>query len=174
MADEKYPIGSFVKKESYSPEDISGYLKQLQQLPGYLQDEIQGFSTQQLDTPYREGGWTVRQLVHHIADSHLHAYIRMKWTLTEENPLIKAYDEKLWAQTEENDADPDLSILLLKSLHNKWIALIKTLTPASLAKIFVHPQTKKEVRLDTLIALYAWHGLHHLAHIQVLKKKKGW
>ncbi len=174
MTDERYPIGSFEKKTSYSQEDLNGYMEQIERLPGQLLDEINSFSSQQLDTPYREGGWTVRQLIHHIADSHLHAYIRMKWTLTEENPLIKAYDEKLWAQTDENNADPNLSILLLNSLHAKWVALIKTLQPAGLAKVFTHPQTKKEVRLDTLIALYAWHGRHHLAHIQALKQKKNW
>lgn len=174
MIDERYPIGGFEKKTCYAQEDLDGYIAQIDLLPDLLLEEVKGFSAPQLDTPYREGGWTVRQLIHHLADSHLHAYIRMKWTLTEETPVIKAYNEKLWAQTSENHADPNLSILLLKALHAKWVALIKTLQPESIEKIFIHPQTKKEVRLDTLIALYAWHGRHHLAHIQALKKKKRW
>lgn len=174
MADERYPIGGFEKKAIYSKEDIKEYTEQIDRLPGQLMDVVKDFSSQQLDTPYRDGGWTVRQLIHHVADSHLHAYIRMKWALTEANPIIKAYDEKLWARTDDNKADPNLSLLLLKSIHAKWVALIKTLQTESLEKIFTHPQTKKEVRLDTLIALYAWHGRHHLAHIHALKERKGW
>ena len=109
-----------------------------------------------------------------MADSHMNAYIRFKWTLTEETPMIKAYNEKIWAETPETKGDPNLSIALLTSLHAKWIVLLRGLTASDLKKEFIHPETKKHIRLENLMGLYAWHGEHHLAHISSLKAKKGW
>lgn len=174
MSDERYPIGSFKPKDSYSKEEIKSLIAEIASLPSRLEKEIAGFTTDQFDTPYREGGWTVRQLIHHVADSHLNSYIRIKWTLTEDKPVIKAYDEKSWAMTAENNLDPTLSLTLLKALHAKWTALLGLLSDSDLAKEFIHPETKKSIRLDRTIALYAWHGNHHLAHITSLKGRKQW
>lgn len=172
--DPRYPIGKFEPKESYTQEDIRQFIHRIAGLPTKIEKAVQGLSVSQLDTPYREGGWTVRQVVHHLADSHMNAYIRFKWTLTENTPVIKAYDEKAWAETPETKADPSLSIEFLKALHAKWIILLQALPAEALAKEFTHPQTNKQVRLDRLIGMYAWHGDHHLSHITSLKEKMSW
>lgn len=174
MSDLRYPIGPFTAKENYLPEEMQAFIQRIEELPSRLENEVKGLSNAQLDTPYREGGWTVRQVVHHVADSHSNAYIRVKWTLTEPTPEIKAYHEKEWAQTPEVSLDPALSLAVLKALHAKWVALLKLLSTADLSKSFVHPETKKQVRLDRMVALYAWHGDHHLAHITSLKTRSGW
>lgn len=170
----KYPIGKFSPQESYTEKDIQSSISRIESLPGRLEAAIQGLDASQLDTPYRDGGWTVRQVIHHVPDSHMNAYIRFKWTITEETPLIKAYDEKAWAQTPETSADPAISINFLKALHTKWVVLLKGMKPEHLKREFIHPDTKKNVPLMRLIAMYAWHGDHHLAHITELKKRKGW
>ena len=131
-------------------------------------------TNKELDTPYRKGGWTVRQVIHHLADSHMNAYIRMKWTLTENTPLIKAYDEKAWAETGETKLDPQISLDLRKSLHTKWVMLINSFSKADLKREFTHPETKKNQSLEKMIAMYAWHSNHHLAHITSLKQRMGW
>lgn len=172
--DERYPIGKFSPQPSYTTEEITGYIKQIEKLPELLHSEIQSLNDEQLDTPYREGGWTVRQVVHHLADSHMNAYIRVKWALTEEAPVIKAYNEKAWAETPETKAEPAISVAFLTALHRKWTRLMRQLSPLDLAREFIHPETKKAQRIDRMIALYAWHGAHHLAHIARLKKKKEW
>lgn len=172
--DLQYPIGKFTAKESYTSQELSQYLQRITALPDKLEAAVRNLSVTQLDTPYRDGGWTVRQVVHHVADSHMNAYIRTKWTLTEKAPLIKAYLEKGWAETPETKADPALSLSLLKSLHEKWITLLKRLKPEELKKSFTHPETSKQVSLETLMGLYAWHGDHHVAHITSLKKRMAW
>lgn len=174
MRDDRYPVGAFKGKESYSGEEIESLIKQIEGLPDRLEATIKGFSQSQLDTPYRTEGWTVRQVIHHVADSHMNAYIRMKWTLTENRPIIKAYDEKAWAETPETKLDVELSLHLIKSLHVKWTALIRSFSDNDLKKEFIHPETNKAVSMMRMIALYAWHGNHHLAHITTLKEKKGW
>lgn len=174
MDDERYPIGRFVPQESYTQAALEKSINEIEVLPELLAQAIQGLASDQLDTPYREGGWTIRQVVHHLADSHMNAYIRTKWALTEEAPLIKAYNEKAWAETHETKAAPELSLAILKSLHDKWVALMRQLSPNDLSREFVHPETRKSQRLDRMISLYAWHGAHHLAHITQLKKKRGW
>ncbi|NOT73835.1 MAG: putative metal-dependent hydrolase [Cyclobacteriaceae bacterium] len=172
--DPRYPIGKFEPKESYSMEDVSKNIDRIASLPAKLENAVRGLNDAQLDTPYRDGGWTVRQVVHHVADSHMNAYIRYKWTLTEDNPVIKAYFEKEWAVTPETSAPIALSLPLIHSLHSKWIVLLKGLKKEDLRKEFTHPETKKQVPLDRLTATYAWHGEHHLAHITSLKEKMGW
>lgn len=174
MSDARYPIGKFSAQPSYTPQEISGHIDQIEKLPGLLLAEIQLLSNDQLDTPYREGGWTVRQVIHHLADSHMNAYIRIKWALTEESPIIKAYDEKAWAETPETKAEPALSIAVLTALHGKWVNLMRQLSAEDLAREFIHPETKRSQRIDRMIALYAWHGAHHLAHITSLKNNQGW
>ena len=174
MLELQYPIGKYQPKSDYLPTEILENISRIELVPEKLSQAIQNLSPAQLDTPYREGGWTVRQVVHHLADSHMNAYIRTKWTLTEQSPLIKAYEEKEWANTPETTELPEVSIALLKALHTKWTILLKKLSPTQLQKHFVHPQTQKEVKLVSQIALYAWHGDHHLAHITRLKERMGW
>jgi hypothetical protein len=174
MEDIRYPIGKFSAKDDYTEEEISSFLKRIADLPSKLESTIENLSNDQLDTPYRDGGWTVRQVVHHVADSHMHAYIRTKWTLTENEPVIKAYLEKLWADTNETKSSTALSISLLKALHKKWVILLQSLTPADRDRFFIHPETKKQITIKTLMGTYAWHGEHHLAHITHLKTQKNW
>ena len=133
-ADLRYPIGKFAAKESYTVAELNDFLDRLQSLSARLQAALQGLSDAQLDTPYREGGWTVRQVVHHLADSHLNAYVRVKWALTEDTPIIKPYDEKLWATTPETAADPAISLAVLKALHVKWVLLLKGITDSDLSR----------------------------------------
>lgn len=167
----RYPIGKFSAKAHYTAEDLHSCLHRIEGLPALIVNEIKDFTPQQLDTPYREGGWTARQVLHHLADSHMNAYIRFKWTLTEETPLIKAYDEKAWAETPEISLDPVISVELLKALHTKWVALLKLLSPGALKKTFIHPETKKSLSLEHMMALYAWHGEHHLHHLKIIAAK---
>lgn len=142
--------------------------------PGHLRAAVAGLDAAQLDTPYRDGGWTVRQLVHHVPDSHLNAYIRFKWATTEETPAIKAYDEKAWAELPEaRQADPELSLALLDALHGRWVAFLHTFGEAEWRRGFVHPKLG-EMSLETTATLYAWHGRHHVAHVTELRRARGW
>ncbi len=170
----RYPVGKFEPKDAYTKEEVNSFILEISQFPARLENTLASFTQDQLDTPYREGGWTVRQVVHHTADSHMNAYIRFKWTLTESTPTIKAYNEKNWAETGEVSADPILSLSLLKALHAKWVVLLKSLSAADLQKSFIHPETKKEITLARLTGNYAWHGRHHLAHITSLKERMKW
>lgn len=170
MSDEhlRYPVGKFQPRESYSAEEIKKFITAIEAAPEKISETFKKLSPKQLDTPYREGGWTARQVLHHLADSHMHAYIRFKWTLTESSPIIKAYNEKHWAETYEVAQDPALSVNLLRALHAKWIILLLSLKPSDYEKYFVHPETGKQVRLDRLMATYAWHGEHHLGHLKII------
>jgi uncharacterized damage-inducible protein DinB len=168
----RYPIGKFVPQDSYTKDEVDANIRRIADIPSKIEDSIKNISAKQLDTPYREGGWTIRQVLHHISDSHLNAYIRFKWTLTEDQPVIKAYDEKAWAETPETTLDIINSLNLLKALHVKWVSLIKGLTSKDLEKEFIHPETKKHVSLARLTAMYAWHGEHHLGHILIVTGKK--
>lgn len=172
MSDEhlRYPVGKFQPKESYTPEEIINFIAAIETAPEKIRESFKKLSPKQLDISYREGGWTARQVLHHLADSHMHAYIRFKWTLTESSPTIKAYNEKLWAETYEIAQDPVLSITLLKALHEKWVTLLRSLKPTDLEKYFVHPETGKQIRLDRLMATYAWHGAHHTGHLEIIAK----
>jgi len=167
----KYPIGKLDPKESYTSEEIKINIERIESLPAKLEAAIRNFSAAQFDTPYREGGWTVRQVVHHLADSHMNAFIRFKWTLTEDSPTIKAYNQAGWAETPEVKLDPIISVNLLKPLHAKWVLLLRALTPDDLSRYFVHPDTKSNISLARLIATYAWHGEHHLGHIGIVAKR---
>lgn len=164
----QYPVGKFTPKESYSPEEIQAFIISIESVPSKIEAVFQNFSSAQLETPYRPGGWTARQVLHHIPDSHMNAYIRFKWTLTEETPTIKAYNEKAWAETYEIKEDPALSVALLKALHAKWGTLLRALKPEDLKKSFVHPESGKHITLERLIAMYAWHGEHHLGHLKLI------
>jgi hypothetical protein len=164
----RYPAGRFSPKESYSPEERMAFIQTIRELPAILEDFVKDFTEKQWDTPYRDGGWTARQVVHHLADSHMNAYIRIKWTLTEETPLIKAYDEKRWAETPEVALHPGLSLSLLSSLHSKWVALLERIPEEGLRRAFTHPESGKHVSIERMLALYAWHCTHHLGHLRIV------
>lgn len=166
--DKQYPIGKFIVRETYTAEELASFIQRIETLPHRLAAEVKKLTPAQWNIPYREGGWTIRQVVHHVADSHTHAYIRTKWTLTEETPTIKAYLEKPWAETADTRMDVEVSLALLDALHTKWVTLLKSLTETDRERSFTHPQTGKVVSLETLMGLYAWHGDHHLAHIKLI------
>lgn len=170
MSDERlqYPIGKFSPQDSYTTEEIAAFIYSIETVPVKIEEVYKKFTPKQLDTSYRPGGWTARQVLHHVADSHMNAYIRFKWSLTEDTPVIKAYNEKAWAETYETKSDPALSVTLLKALHAKWVTLLRSLLKEDLQKSFVHPETGKNVRLDRSIALYTWHGEHHLGHLKLI------
>lgn len=174
MTDPKYPIGKFSFEGKISRKQRSQWIKDIKALPKQLKDAVAGLSDEQLDTPYREGGWTVRQLVHHIADSHMNSVVRFKLALAEDNPTIKAYNEAAWATLADSQMPVKGSLELIKHLHARWVVLLKHMTSEDFAKTFVHPVSGKANRLDTTLGMYAWHGKHHIAHITELKKQKNW
>ena len=168
----RYPTGRFKAQEQYTRDEISRLINEIESLPAEVEREIADMTDDLLDTPYRNGGWTVRQVLHHLPDSHMNAYIRLKWTLTEDNPTIKAYYEKAWAETPETKLSPQISLNLLKVLHTKWVALLRGLKDDDFKKSFVHPETGKQVTLARQVATYAWHGKHHLGHIRLVSGKR--
>jgi uncharacterized damage-inducible protein DinB len=171
----KYPIGHFVFNEKIRDVKLSDWISELEALPTRLEDLVIQLNDEQLNTPYRPGGWTIRQLVHHIADSHHHSYTRFKWALTEDDPIIKAYDEKAWSNLfDANNAPISLSLNYLKALHAKLIYLLRGLSKEDLQKVYVHPEGNVAVSLLENIGKYAWHGNHHLAHIEGIMERKGW
>jgi hypothetical protein len=168
----KYPLGAFMKPQSWDREGTEKSVKAIAALPALLRASLSGWSEQQLERRYRPGGWTARQVVHHLADSHMNSFIRMKLALTEEQPVIKPYAEELWAELPDTKAWPvEGSIVLLEQLHARWAALLHTLDEAAWQRSFTHPELGT-VRLYENAALYAWHGQHHLAHIQLAAKAK--
>ncbi|MEX6689746.1 putative metal-dependent hydrolase [Danxiaibacter flavus] len=172
--DLKYPIGKFVP-EPFSHEQKEKWLLELKFLPDDVEHAILNLDAPQLDTPYREGGWTVRQLVHHIADSHMNAYIRFRLGLTENNPNIKPYEEQEWAKLNDTAIVPvNVSTTLLHCLHQRWFACIKDLTEDQWERTVHHPALNKNISLWELLGMYAWHGKHHVKHITALRERKGW
>lgn len=171
----KYPIGKFIAPEQYSSEYVYESIREIETFPERLLNETVHLTNEQLDTPYRPDGWTVRQVIHHCAESHMNCYIRLKWALTENNPVIKPYDEVLWAELNDNLTMPTKPTLdLLKGLHFRLGYIMKSLSESDLEKTFIHPADNSEVKLKKMIGMYAWHGNHHLAHITTLKKQKKW
>ena len=174
-ADLRYPIGKFDPSLIINKEVIDESILKIERLSQKLRTSIKDFDDSQLNTPYRTDGWTVRQVIHHIADSHMHAYIRFHWALTEINPKIKAYDEQAWAELPyQNEAPVEDSISLLAYLHKKWALLLKNMSAEDFRKTYVHPKGDKVYTLNKVAALYAWHGDHHLAHITSLKERMNW
>tara|TARA_R110000868_G_scaffold5395_7_gene32822 strand:- start:3887 stop:4429 length:543 start_codon:yes stop_codon:yes gene_type:complete len=171
----QYPIGTFSCPELITEEHIKNWIKDLESLPKMLTGVVQKLSEEQLETPYRPGGWTVRQLVHHIADSHHHSYTRFKWALTESTPVIKAYEEKDWSALFDAKTAPiQLSLDYLNALHAKLVFLLKGLPASDFKKKYIHPDGSIEVTVAENIGKYAWHGNHHLAHIKGLVERSGW
>ena len=171
----KYPIGKFVTPSEYSAKYILEKITEIELFPEKLKAETIHLSNEELDTPYRPGGWTVRQVIHHCAESHMNCFIRLKWALTENNPVIKAYDENLWAQLPDNVKMPiQPTLSLLEGLHLRLAFIMKNLSTEELERSFIHPESNSKYRLKEIIGLYAWHSNHHLAHITILKKQKNW
>lgn len=174
QTDERYPIGKYEPKP-YSEAQKTEWLNAIYALPEELERVVQTLDDAQLNTPYREGGWTVKQLIHHIADSHMNAYIRFKLGLTEDKPIIKPYEEKAWALSADNETVPvNISLTLLHALHRRWYAAIEHLTQSDFERVVIHPQQGREMSLWLLLGLYAWHGKHHTAHITTLKERMRW
>ena len=174
MTDLRYPIGKFRFDGSLTEEQKQKFLDDIAHAPANLRAAVKGLSEQQLDTPYRPEGWTVRQVVHHVPDSHLNAYIRFKLALTEEEPTIKPYAEDRWAQLADTQATPvEVSLAMLDSLHDRWVRLLRSLKPEEWKRTFRHPE-RGVVSLEMNLAMYAWHGRHHVAHITSLRERNGW
>lgn len=171
--DMKYPIGTFQFDDEITSSVTNVWINEIENFPKLLRDAVKDLDDEQLDTAYRSGGWTVRQVIHHLADSHMNAYIRTKLALTEENPVIKPYNEKKWAELPDYRLPIDTSLSLLEKLHNRWTNLLYSLTPADMEKNFIHPDSG-EVSVGKNIGVYAWHGRHHLAQITSLCNCKGW
>lgn len=172
--DLRYPIGAFEWRGENSADDRRRYLDEIEQAPAHLRGAVAGLSNEQLDTPYRPGGWTVRQVVHHLPDSHLNSYMRFRLALTEDEPAIKPYDESRWAElTDARTAPVEISLAFTESLHRRWMLLLRSLTPADFARRFRHPELGV-VSLDKTLALYAWHGRHHVAQITSLRERMDW
>ena len=162
----QYPIGKFHLPESVSPQDRARLIETIRVAPARLREAASGISAAQLDTPYREGGWTIRQVIHHIPESHMNAYIRFKLALTETEPVIKPYDEAAWARLSDVAVAPvEASIVLLESLHQRWVVLMQELSGDDWLRRYVHPEYGESRTLEQTLALYAWHGDHHIAHV---------
>jgi hypothetical protein len=168
MSDPRYPIGKFHIPESISAGDRARYIETIASAPARLRDALAGLSARQLDTPYREGGWTIRQVVHHVPESHMNAYIRFKLALTEIDPVVKPYDEAAWARLNDIAVTPvETSLVLLDCLHQRWVIVMRGMAENDWARGYIHPETNRgAMRLDVVLAMYAWHCDHHIAHVR--------
>jgi exoribonuclease II len=168
----KYPIGKLSIKDAYSENEIAGFIETIKELPGKLYEIIENADEDFLNSTYREGGWTVIQVVHHIADSHLNAYIRLKLALTEENPTIKPYIQTLWAETYDGkESDVNASLKIIEGTHQRMSDILLHLNTSEFDRTYYHPENQKQVKISQLIALYAWHSMHHFGHIQSIRIK---
>ena len=174
MSDPRYPIGKFEYAGPLTPEARATAIEQIENAPLEIRKALRGLSNEQLATPYRDGGWTVRQLVHHLADSHINAYCRFRLTLTKDNPAIRPYEEQLWAELSDGANAPiGLSLAILDALHARLALLLRSLDESQFSRPFVHPASGQH-DLDWLLAVYSWHGAHHTAHITALREAREW
>ena len=174
MSDVRYPIGKFQRPEKLNSAERRALIDQIAAAPSHMRKAVSGLKEQQLNTPYREGGWMVRQVVHHVPDSHLNAYCRFKLALTEENPTIRPYDEARWAELgDSRDTPIETSLQLLESLHDRWVRLLRSMPESDFARKLKHPESGT-MTVDNLLALYSWHGRHHVAHITSARQQRGW
>lgn len=171
--DLRYPIGPFQPVDELTAEQRMRRIAEIESAPLRLEQAIDGLSEFQLDTSYRPGGWTIRQVVHHLPDSHLNGYARLKWALTEDNPVIKTYDQDAWASLPDSTESVDVSLALLDALHRRWAHLLLDLEPDHFRRRFRNPESG-EMTIDGLVALYAWHGRHHITQIRSVRERKGW
>jgi hypothetical protein len=174
MTDLRYPIGRFTPDQNPTPETRNRHIGQIAGLPKRMRQAVTGLKDDQIDTPYRDGGWTVRQVVHHVSDSHMNAYIRFKWAMTEDAPTIKAYEEAEWAKLKDSQLTPaEISLTMIESLHARWTVLLRSMTAEDFQRRFTHPDSGPH-DVDWLLSLYSWHGDHHLAHITNLRERMKW
>ena len=174
MEDLRYPIGKYIS-QPFSDKQLNEWLIDITNLPQHLENAVMNLDEAQVNTPYRPEGWTVKQLVHHVADSHMNAYIRFKLGLTEENPTIKPYEEAAWADLSDTRNLPfNLSLTILHALHARWMEILKNITEEEWNRTVFHPEQKKEISLWHLLGMYAWHGRHHTAHVTALKERMKW
>ena len=174
MTDPRYPIGKFSFDGALTDQQRNQFIRDIEQTPAAMHAAVSGLSDQQLDTPYRDGGWTIRQVVHHLPDSHMNAYTRFKLALTEDEPTIKPYMEDRWANlADTRTTPPEVSLALLDNLHIRWVGVLRSIAPAEWKRTLRHPEMGV-LSLDKTLALYSWHGRHHVAHITELKKRMGW
>jgi len=171
--DPRYPIGKYERPQTITPEDRLNAIASLAEMPEQLRNAVDGLDSTQLNTPYREGGWTVRQLVHHIADSHMNAFIRVRLALTEDWPTIKTYDEKAWATLHDSAAPIEWSLELIESLHARWVMMLQSLTDEQWQRGYRHPEDGPTT-VEEATLIYAWHSRHHVAHITHLRAAGGW
>jgi uncharacterized damage-inducible protein DinB len=174
MDDLRYPVGKFRPEPDATPEKRRAWIRQIAGAPAALRQAVIGLNAEQLETPYRPDGWTVRQVVHHVPESHMNAYIRCKLALTEDNPTIKTYDETAWSKVADTARTPiDVSLALLDALHTRWVILLESLDESEFGRPLVH-QDLGQVTVDWMLQHYAWHGRHHVAHITALRQRRGW
>jgi hypothetical protein len=171
--DLSYPIGKFNYQGPYGANERRRFIDEIAAAPERLRAAVHGLGESQLGTPYRPGGWTVRQVAHHVPDSHMNAFIRFKLALTEDQPTVKPYDEKRWAELADVQAPIETSLVLLGALHARWLAVLRAMTPEDFQRKLKHPELG-EVDLDRYLAMYAWHGKHHVAHVTALRNRMGW
>jgi DinB superfamily len=170
----RYPVGRYQTPATLSPAQREAFIREIAEAPAALRTAVAGLSNAQLDTPYRPGGWTVRQVAHHVPDSHLNAYVRLKLALTEDNPTVKPYDEQRWAELADvRSARIETSLALLEALHERWVLVLRSMGPAEWERRLLHPE-RGVMTLDDLLASYAWHGRHHVAHVTSLRARLGW
>ncbi|HEX7186031.1 MAG TPA: bacillithiol transferase BstA [Thermoanaerobaculia bacterium] len=174
MSDLRYPVGEEVVKDELTEDERRAAIAVLAETPARLRAAVEGLNPEQLDTPYRPGGWTVRQVVHHVPDSHMNAYIRCKLALTEDEPTIKPYDQDRWAVLADTRTTPiEVSLVLLDTLHRRWVDLLRSMRPEDFRRSLQHPE-RGRMTLDTVLNAYAWHSMHHVAHITGLRERMGW
>ncbi len=175
MTDLRYPIGEFIYTGESDDEGRKRWIGQIAETPKSLREAVKGLTPEQVETPYRPGGWTVRQVVHHLPDSHINAYIRFKLALTEDEPTITPYDQARWAELEDSLTVPiEVSLIMLETLHERWVVLLRSMAALDFGRRFRHPEHGRLLSLNEALAMYAWHGLHHIAHITSLKSREGW
>lgn len=172
--DLRFPVGQFQKADGYGEDERARFIAQIEETPALLRAAVEGLTAEQFEAPYRPDGWTVRQVVHHLPDSHMNGYSRMKMALTEDEPAIKTYMEDRWAQlADTRTVAPEVSLTLLEALHARWVTLWRSLSPDDFARRFKHPEWGT-LTLEQHLALYAWHGRHHVAHVTALRERMGW
>lgn len=170
----RYPIGEMPAPTVFTDEDVKNWISDVEKLPAQLRTAVQNLTLAQLETPYRPDGWTVRQVVHHISDSHINAFVRLKLALTEDNPTIKPYEEQFWAELSDSKLPIDVSLAIIENLHAKMSHILRGLAASDLERTFFHPGSKKTFKIGALAAMYSWHGRHHLAHINDLAAREKW
>lgn len=175
MEELKYPVGQYKKPEIFTKEILATAISIIEQFPKKIKQEVLHLTDEQLDTPYRPEGWTIRQVVHHCADSHMNALIRLKLALTENTPTIKPYMEALWADLADTKTLPiHSSLIIIEGVHKRWTAVLKSMNEKDFTRSFIHPEKGRAITLNESADMYAWHCNHHLAHITHLKKRKNW